>query len=177
MKSLMFLFSLLFLLVSANLYAQQERAMETEESDFLRKAVSGGKMEVELGKLAVERAASETVKQFGQKMVDDHSKANQELMQILNDNNINVSEEYIEKHQEHVQNLGSRSGTDFDRVYMRLMVEDHMEDVRAFEDAAQNHSDEQVRNWAERTLPVLRQHFDLARQINKMMGETDQTFQ
>jgi putative membrane protein len=177
MKSLMFLFSLLFLLAAVNLYAQQERGMETEESDFLRKAVSGGKMEVELGKLAVERAASETVKEFGQKMVDDHSKANQELMQIINNSNLNVSEEYLEEHQEHVRTMGARTGIDFDRNYMRLMVKDHMEDIRAFEDAAQNHPDEQVRNWAERTLPVLRQHFDLARQINKMMGEAEQTWQ
>ncbi|RIJ37787.1 DUF4142 domain-containing protein [Pontibacter oryzae] len=147
-----------------------DTAMEDEMEDmseFMTKAASGGMMEVELGKLAQEKGASQDVKNFGQMMVTDHTSANDKLKQLAMQKNIVLPDSMGEKHMEHVNELREKSGAEFDKAYMELMVNDHQEDVDLFQKAADNMQDADVKSFASSTVTVLQQHLDRAKQIHE----------
>ena len=96
---------------------------------FAMKAADGGMAEVELGKLAAQKGSNDRVKQFGQKMVDDHSKANDDLKQAASQAGIELPADTSAKHKQLVQKLSGLSGAAFDKAYMDAMVKDHVEDV------------------------------------------------
>ena len=133
-------------------------------------AAMGGMMEVELGRLAVQQGSSDAVKQFGQRMVDDHGKANTELMSLASSKGITLPTALDEKHQEQVTKLSGRSGADFDRAYAKLMVSDHNKDVSEFEKHSTRGTDPDLKAFATRTLPVLREHLQLARSLEGGQG-------
>lgn len=143
----------------------------TELSDFMTKAASGGMMEVELGRMAQEKAQSQEVKDFGQMMVNDHSKVNDQLKQLAQQKNIMLPDSMGEKHMEHVNELREKTGAEFDKAYMELMVEDHQEDVDTFQNAADNLQDAEVKSFASSTVTTLQQHLDRAKQINDKMNQ------
>ncbi len=129
---------------------------------FLTKAAQGGLAEVQLGKLAQENAGSPQVKQFGERMVTDHSKANQELMQIAQKNNLTLPSQPAPAHAAMAQKLHSSKGAAFDAAYMQDMVSDHREDVADFRRAAQTAQDPVVKAFAQKYLPALEQHLSMA---------------
>ncbi|HEY4651370.1 MAG TPA: DUF4142 domain-containing protein, partial [Pontibacter sp.] len=94
-------------------------------SEFMTEAASGGMMEVELGNLAQQKGQSKEVKDFGRMMVTDHTKANEELKALAAQKNITLPTAMGEDHQEHVREVSKKTGADFDKAYMKLMVEDH----------------------------------------------------
>jgi putative membrane protein len=137
----------------------------TEDNNFVVEAASGGLMEVQLGKYAAANAASAAVKQFGQMMVTDHTKADSILTTIAQVKIIAIPSVPGDKHQKHIDELTKKKGADFDKAYMSMMVDDHEEDVKKFEDAAKNAKDVDIKNFAAQTLPVLRKHLDAAKKI------------
>jgi len=137
--------------------------------DFTMEAASAGLMEVELGNLAQQKASSAEVKRFGSRMVTDHSKANNELKQIAQQNNIVLPDSMMDKHRDMVQDLRELNGTEFDKEYMSMMVQDHQEDVNKFEQASKDDPNSPVGQWAAKTLPVLREHLSLAKQIDEKL--------
>lgn len=153
----------------------EERLADTdnleEDSDFVVEAASSSMMEVELGQLAVQKASSQEVKNFAQKMVDDHSKANQKLKQIAQKKNIALPGAVGEDHKKHIDDLREKSGREFDKEYMNLMVDEHKEDVNKFEEAANDLNDNELKSWATETLPTLRQHREEAERINETIKE------
>lgn len=134
---------------------------------FITKAASGGMMEVQLGQIAQERAQSQRVKDFGQMMVRDHGKANDELKSIATAKNVTISDSLMPDHKHHVADLQKRKGAAFDKAYMSMMVRDHEKDISEFEKASNNLSDGEVKAFATRTLPVLKTHLDSATNISK----------
>ena len=103
------------------------REMQIQRADdkkFLRDAAVGGLVEVELGKLAMQKASSDTVKQFAQKMVDDHTKASEELKQVASKANISVSDSLDSKHQSRIDKLSKLSGLEFERAYIKDQLKD-----------------------------------------------------
>lgn len=134
-------------------------------NDFMLTAASGGMMEVTLGQMAQEKGSNADVKAFGQKMVEDHGKANAELKTVAAAKNVTLPVELIAEHQKHVDEMSKMSGADFDKHYMSMMVEDHQKDIAAFEKAAQN-EDADVKGFASKTLPVLKMHLDMAQKAN-----------
>jgi putative membrane protein len=137
----------------------------TAEKTFVEKAASGGMAEVKMGQLAVDKGSSPTVKQFGQKMVDDHSKANDELKAIASKKNLTLPTSLDSKQQATYDKLAKLSGSDFDKAYMEAMVKDHDEDVREFKKASSmSGMDSDLKAWAEKTLGVIEQHDHLAHQ-------------
>jgi putative membrane protein len=175
-------------------------------------AAHGGMMEVELGKIATQKAMRDEVKQFGQRMVDDHSKANDELMQLASSKGITINHsmgtgssgtapdaratgtstqttsstgqttssktmsgqsstassdeaKMMKKHQDMISKMSALSGAEFDRKYMDDMVKDHQKDVSAFERESTAGSDPDLKAWAAKTLPTLREHLQMARDI------------
>ncbi|MDX5348050.1 MAG: DUF4142 domain-containing protein [Hymenobacteraceae bacterium] len=145
--------------------AREER--KDDQSEFMTKAASGGMMEVELGKMAQEKAQTQEVKDFGAMMVKDHSAANEELKQLAAQKNITLPDSMSEGHMDHVKELREKTGMDFDKAYMSLMVEDHQEDVEMFEEAANNMQDADVKAFASKTVTTLRQHLDKAKQVKE----------
>ncbi len=92
----------------------------------MNEAAPGGKAEVELGRMAATQGMSKEVKAFGQKMVEDHSKANQELMQLAEQKKVMLPPDVMPKHKEVMEKLAKLKGADFDKEYVKAMVEDHI---------------------------------------------------
>jgi putative membrane protein len=115
----------------------------------------GGLAEVELGRLAAQKGQSAAVKKFGQRMVSDHSKANAELKKLATSKGITLPTEMNAEQMAEHNKLAKLSGTEFDREYMALMVEDHDKDIAAFEEEAKDGSDPDIKSFAQKTLPTL----------------------
>jgi len=141
----------------------------TADNGFVTKAAQGGMAEVELGRLAKDHAASDAVKQFGQMMVDDHSKANDELKDLAGKKGITLPTSVDAKHQATMDRLSKLNGAEFDRAYMREMVSDHRTDVNEFRRESQRGSDPDVKAWAGKTLPTLEHHLQTAESTDKQV--------
>lgn len=137
-----------------------------EDSKFAVEAASGGMMEVQLGELAQQKASSQQVKDFGAMMVRDHSKANEELKSIALNKNITLPPAPGEDHMDHIKNLSEKSGKEFDKDYMKLMVKDHDDDIDKFEKCSKDAKDAELKAFAEKTLTTLREHHNAAKKIN-----------
>jgi putative membrane protein len=136
----------------------------------VRPAAQANRAEVELGRVATERGASDSVKQFGQRMVTDHGKANDELAKVAQDKGVELPADMDAKRKRLQDRLAKLSGADFDREYMREMVRDHDADVKAFEREADRAKDPDVKAWAAKTLPVLKEHQQQAHQVQASVG-------
>ena len=136
-------------------------------AEFIKEAASGGMMEVKLGNMAQQKASSQAVKDFGERMVQDHSKANEQLKQLAKNNNYRVPDQMIQKHQDKVNKLSALSGENFDKAYMEMMVEDHEEDIDKFQEAANNAIDPEIKAFASKTLPTLKEHYQLAQTVEE----------
>jgi putative membrane protein len=135
-------------------------------ADFLTEAASGGMMEVQLGQLAKTKASSQAVKDFAAMMVRDHSNANTQLKSIAAKKNVTLPAALPEKHQKHVTDLTEKSGADFDKDYMKMMVDDHQDDIKMFEKCAKDDKeDADIKAFAAKTLPTLYKHLDAAKAI------------
>ena len=139
--------------------------LSSSDKKFVMETAQGGMMEVEIAKLAVEKASSEEVKQYAQRLVDDHTKANDELTQLASQKGVMVphDEKAMMKGKDKLSKL---SGADFDREFMSLMIKDHTKEVKEFEEASNKSKDTDVKDWAAKTLPTLREHLQMARDIN-----------
>jgi putative membrane protein len=135
------------------------------DATFIKKAASGGMAEVDLGRLATEKASNPDVKQFGQRMVDDHSKANDQLKQVAAEKHVTLPTSISAKDKATKAKLEALSGDQFDRAYMEDMVKDHKQDVAEFQKASKSASDPQIKDWASQTLPTLQDHLKEAQRI------------
>lgn len=133
---------------------------------FVEDAAKGGLAEVQLGQLAAQKAQSPEVKQFGQKMVDDHGKANDKLKQIASSKGVDLPADLDRSARREYDKLSKMNGDDFDREYMKHMVSDHKKDVKDFADEAKSGKDADVRSFASETLPTLQQHLQMAQQAD-----------
>ena len=137
----------------------------TEEESSWTIAADGGLAEVEMGKLAGQKAQNPEVKKFAQMMVADHTKANAELKSIAAKQKITLPTEIGPRHRSTIDELNRLAGADFDREYVQAMVDDHEADVQLFEDQAEDESDQQAKAFAAKTLPVLRKHLEAIKAI------------
>ena len=122
---------------------------------FMNDAAPGGLAEVELGKLATNKAQNPEVKAFAQKMIEDHSKAGEELKTLAAQKKVTLPTDVLPKHKEVMDKLSKLSGADFDREYVKAMVEAHEKDVTAFNSVANGATDADVKAFAAKTLPTL----------------------
>jgi len=147
-------------------HPDMKSSMNADEH-FVMEAATGGMAEVALGKLAGEKASSAKVKEFGQRMVTDHSKANDELKALAAKKNIVLPSSIDAKHQATMDRLSKLSGTAFDRAYVADMLRDHQMDVASFRKEAQSGQDSDVKAWAASTLPTLESHLSAVQALNK----------
>ncbi len=136
--------------------------LSSQDRNFIMDAAMGGLEEVELGRVAAQQGMSAEVKQFGQRMVDDHSQANSELTSLASSKGITLPTELDQKHRSEVTKLSGMSGADFDREYTKMMVSDHRKDVSEFEKQSTRGTDADLKAFATKTLPTLQEHLRLA---------------
>jgi putative membrane protein len=148
-----------------NMGKQSANNLSATDKKFVRDAAQGGLAEVELGKLATEKASNEDVKKFGQRMVDDHSKANDELKQIASSQGITLPDHLNAQDRALKDRLSKLSGAEFDRVYMQSMVKDHKADIAEFQHESNSGTDTAVKNFASNTLPTLQSHLQEAEKV------------
>ncbi|MGZ5245772.1 MAG: DUF4142 domain-containing protein [Flavitalea sp.] len=139
---------------------------QNETSKFMVKAANGGMMEVELGNIAKEKATNPAVKEFAAMIVKDHSNANEELKTLASTNSITLPSTMDNDHRDHITDLSNKTGNDFDKAYMDMMVSDHKKDVDMFEDILDDEDiTPEVKAFATKTLPVLKKHHEEAKKI------------
>lgn len=148
---------------------KQERGASPDHI-FMTKAAEGGMAEVELGKLAKEKGSNDAIKNFGQHMVDDHSKANDEMKDLASKKNVTLPSALNAKDQATKERLSKLSGEAFDRAYIRDMVADHRVDVAEFRHEANGGKDPDVKAWAAKTLPTLENHLKMAEDTERQIG-------
>jgi putative membrane protein len=138
-----------------------------DDKKFLKDAAMGSMTEVQLGKLAAEKGSAESVKQYGQKLVSDHTKAAEELKQIAAKENIQIPESLDSKHQSKIDKLAKLSGAQFDRAFVKDQMKDHEKDVDSFQAEAQYGTNPNVKAVAAKELPTLQQHLVEVKDLNK----------
>lgn len=143
--------------------------MSNEDKEFVSKAGMGGLAEVQMGNLALQKATNADVKAFGQRMVTDHSKANAELAQLATTKGLALPTELAGEHQAGYEHLNSLSGAEFDKAYMEHMVADHEKDVAEFDKASTSATDSDLKAWAGKTLPTLKEHLEQAKTTARKM--------
>jgi putative membrane protein len=137
-----------------------------DDREFLTEAASGGQMEVALGRAAIRNASHKRVREFGQRMVTDHRKANAELRQIAAKKDVRLPAEPVDDdHRKTVAELSQLKGADFDRAYMQAMVDDHEDDVEKFRAQAKESKDPDVKSFAAKALPTLEAHLRMAKEV------------
>ena len=141
--------------------------MDSTVSNFMTKAAIGGMMEVEAGKLA-EKSANPKVKAFGEEMVKDHTKANDELKALANKKQVSVPMMLPSEENAHLDAMKKMKGADFDKHYVEMMVTDHDKTIALFKTAA-NSTDVDVKDFANKTIPVITGHFEQAKSIQNGM--------
>jgi putative membrane protein len=159
-----------FVMAGSAMLLVADGMMSKADRTFAMKAAQGGMAEVQLGKLAVDRASSQKVKDFGQKMVDDHSKASDQLKSIAAKENLTLPTSLSTKDQALKDRLSNLSGPAFDKAYMNSMVKDHETDIAEFQKEANSGSNPDLKNFASQTLPTLQQHLDLAKSTASSVG-------
>ena len=140
---------------------------ESADVEFIRKAAEGGTREVEVGKLATEKASNAEVRAFAKQMVDDHSKSNTELMTL-----VSMPAPSPVQTPAADDTLRGLNGAAFDRAYIAKMVTDHQTAVELFEAEARDGKDDAVRKWAAQKLPTIRGHLEKARALQTKLGPT-----
>jgi putative membrane protein len=156
----------LAMLSAAPAFAQAKKTVAgagaAADRTFAMNVAKDGMAEVELGKLAVEKAANADVKKFGQRMVDDHSKANDELKALAATKNITLPAAPDAAQKAEHDKLMKLSGAAFDRAYMQAMVQGHMKAVASFKRESQTGKDAEIKAFAAKTLPTLEDHLKMA---------------
>jgi len=137
----------------------------SEEQAFVRGAASGGMMEVQAAKLALQKAQRQEVKDFAQHLIDDHTKANQKLMQIAQSKQIQVPREMKAGHRGELQDLQELSGQQFEDAFIIGQVGDHVKMVLKFRNCSQKLQDAELKQFAQEQLPALQQHLQHAQQL------------
>jgi len=136
-----------------------------DDAEFAVKAADSGLAEVNASEVAQQKAQDQRVKDFAAMMIQDHTKANEELKALAASKNITLPAAPGEDHLEDIADLNSYSGADFDKEYMDLMVNNHQKAVNLFEDAADNAEDAELKAYAAKTLPALQKHLEHAQSI------------
>jgi putative membrane protein len=145
-------------------------ALTSSEKEFMTNAARGSMLEVQMGRLAADKATSPEVKQFGERMVTDHGQLGQKLQQLASNLNLTPEQQLSPEQQNAVSRLQNLSGKAFDREYMKAMVADHVKDISEFQRIANQASNADIRQFASEALPMLQEHLKLAREIVGKLG-------
>jgi putative membrane protein len=160
---------------TAQAYKSGETAQALPARTFARTAAEADLAEVKLGQLAEQNGATQTVRSFGKRMVNDHTKNEETLKNVAQQQNITLPGKLNAKDQATYDELSKLSGKRFDQAYARDMVKDHEKDVRAFEVESKHSDNDAIKNYASDTVPTLETHLRLARHMLNSVNSTHGT--
>lgn len=158
-------------LATISILQAQTANLASPDLQFAARAASGGHAEVELGHLALAKSNREDVRQFAQRMVDDHTRANRDLSELAMREHIRLPRAPEGQDAAEIRRMSALSGANFDRPYIDLMVKDHRQDVADFEREARSGQFAPLRTLANATLPMLREHLHMAEALQANYGE------
>jgi putative membrane protein len=144
--------------------------VDANTSQFMVKVADGGMTEVNAGQIAQQKAQNQRVKDFGAMMVKDHTAAGEELKNLAGRKNVTLPTSMSNDHQDAINDLNKKTGKNFDKDFMDMMVRDHKKTIDDFKDAQNNTNDADVKAWIEKTLPTLQMHLDSAQAIQKALS-------
>jgi len=150
----------------------QANSVTSADKKFMDKAAQADLAEVKLGQLAQDKSSNQAVKDFGKRMVTDHTNNENQLKGLASSDNVTLPANLDAKDRALYNRLSKLSGTQFDREYMQSMVKDHQNDVAEFQRESKMAHDSGVRSYADSTLPVLHQHLSLAQSVSGQVGAT-----
>jgi putative membrane protein len=142
-------------------------AVEPSDAEFATKAAVGGMAEVELGKLALTKTTNPQIKEFANMMVNDHGKANAELMELAKVKNITLPTMVDDEHKKKMEDLQKKSGVEFDKAYTDAMVDGHESTLKLMKDEATDGKDGELKAFAGKTAPVVQTHLTMIQTIKK----------
>jgi putative membrane protein len=140
---------------------------DEKSSDFLKKATNSGMAEVQLAKLAQQKATIDAVKNFAAMLERDHTAVNDQVKTLAGQRNVSLPAAPSDDKQKMYTDMEKKAGKDFDKEYISMMVKSHNDGISLFEDTKSNASDVDVKNFADKTLPTLKMHLDSAKAIQK----------
>ena len=180
--------SFALLLGGTAMFAQGEANKKTEpvekaatstmtDTEFAKKAAEANMAEVKLGQLAEQKGTTDTVKDFGKRMVTDHNRAEENLKSAASKDKITLPSVLDSKDQAVYERLSRLSGQAFDRAYARDMVQDHVNNIAAFRHEANDGKEASVKSFASQSIPTLQEHLNLAHDMvrNVSAKNTGQT--
>jgi putative membrane protein len=147
-------------------FAQQASpALNSHDMKFMKDAAMNSQLEIKMSQMALNQSNNQQVRQFAQRILNDHTKASQDLTSIAQQKGLTVDTTLDAKQQKTIDDLASKSGADFDRAYMKEATKDHKKDIKAFEKEANKGQDADLKSFASRTLPVLKEHETMAKDL------------
>lgn len=146
-------------------------SLSASDRNFVLQAAQNGMLEVELGRLATQRGSSTAVKQHGQQMVQEHTQANQELMQLAMQKGVEIPQEMSSQNQVVRQRLAGLSGANFDAAYQQAMRQSHSQAIALFQAQSQQGQDPELKAWATQLLPDLQAHLQMVQQMSQNRGQ------
>lgn len=144
-------------------------AVNSDDAKFATDAANGGLAEVALGKLALTKTSNASIKKFAQMMVDDHSKANDELKGIAKTKNITLPDAVDADHQKKMDDLDKKHGADFDKAYVDAMVDGHKKTLDLMNKEAKDGKDADLKAFAAKVAPTVQMHLDAINKIHDSM--------
>ena len=149
--------------------AEKEKSADAGKSSldakFIKKAANGGMTEVELGEIAAKKGQKDEVKSFGERMVKDHGKANDDLKNVASKMNVDVLGKVNAKHEAVIDKFSKMSAGSFDAAYVKEMVKDHKNDIAEFERAQNEVKNEDLKKFISDTIPMMKEHLEMAEKM------------
>lgn len=147
-----------------------QSAIGNPDEFFLVRAAQLNAAEIAAGRIAVERASNPEVRQYGQQMIEDHTRANQELMRLAERKGVSLPTQPDEMHRTVANHLEQLDGDQFDREYISAMVADHAMALSMMQDRARLTQDPEIRDFADRQVPIFHEHLQMAQDLNRSIG-------
>ena len=141
--------------------------IDEESSSFLTRVANSGMAEVEITSMAGQKAAVPSVKSFANMLHSDHMALNDQVKSLAGQKNVVLPATITDEKQKDIDNLQKKTGKDFDRAFVKTMIDNHQASIDMFQKAMENAKDADVKSFADKTLPTLRMHLDSAKAIQK----------
>lgn len=148
---------------------EEKKGLSDKDKEFMQKAAEDNMLEIQLGKLAAEKASSKNVKDYAQMLVTQHEQANEELKQLAGNKEVMLPDSLKEEGQNKLNKLKDKKAKEFDKAYISEMVDEHQKDINKFENEGQKTEDTELKAWIDKTLPHLKHHLETAKQIDSTM--------
>jgi putative membrane protein len=149
-----------------NAETRKDDKLSRADRKFIQQAAEGGMFEVQVAQLAASKATDPNVKSFAEKLVKEHTEANNELVQLANSKKVELPAAPPRAKRRDIEQLGKRTGSEFDQAFVREVgIKDHEKDIKMFEKGSEKAKDPQLKAWIDKTLPHLREHLAMAQKL------------